>query len=333
MDQMDTIYTNKANDGKIIKLYPMTPEDIYSSPSIIEEIKKHFTDIQKIELQDTMDWYAKTRFYGEDIKVIGKIGDAFEYAIYQGDEKVAELGAYSIGWWDESKRLAWCWLDAKEKANPNIIRDSLDYILNGKRVALIETPANKVSGVKILNKIALSYSGVIPNSNGNLAVFSFVPNREAKINRPIGLIETDIIESEFFKCANNVVYEYYVAKDDMNQPLGITGRYNFTHYKDDGKPTSWLGWTGVPKHLQCKGIGTQIIKAMINEALKLGSEFYCIETYSGMKGESVYSSANHVYHKKLGFVPIDLNNFFEGEPGKCDGMSLRIYSKRITDNK
>lgn len=67
MDQMDAIYTNKANDGKIIKLYSMTPEDIYSSPSIIEEIKKHFTDIQKIELQDTMDWYAKTRFYGEDI--------------------------------------------------------------------------------------------------------------------------------------------------------------------------------------------------------------------------------------------------------------------------
>jgi hypothetical protein len=87
--------------------------------------------------------------------VVNAIGDNPEYAVYQDNEKVAELGDYTTGWWDESKKLAWCSIDPGENADPDVIKNTLQNLFVDRRVILIETLPEK-EDINVYKKLRLS---------------------------------------------------------------------------------------------------------------------------------------------------------------------------------
>jgi GNAT superfamily N-acetyltransferase len=309
MSEKNSVYNGKTKDGEDISISPITLQDIDSG--FIESIKEHFTPIQQEEFQGTMEFYKAICFENQKIPVV----DCKEYELVMSGKKIAETGICNIGWWAEEKRIGWCWMDVEDAINAQSAIEALNYLVADKRVVLLETPQNGI----------LPFVGKLPNTVRKINVCSYIPSKPT--SQPIGLRPVDTIDSKVYKHNDDVEVTYYVARNQKDEPVGITGRYNFGHYRQIR--ASWLGWTGVPKIHEGRGIGTMLVLAMIEEAKKLNHQWFCIETYGGAMGEKIYGTANHVY-TKLGFTYFDLGNFFEGEPGRKDGMSLRIYVKKVS---
>lgn len=103
-------------------------------------------------------------------------------------------------------------------------------------------------------------------------------NLEKSLNA-LGLIFPDDFEvakrhyKEFVDKNNPVwndhrFWEYYIAKDENNDVVAITGLYN--RLKDNTENEVWLGWYGVVPKFRNVGFGKSVLDWTINKARELG---------------------------------------------------------------
>ena len=91
---------------------------------------------------------------------------------------------------------------------------------------------------------------------------------------------------------------YWVAVDDTNSVIGITGLYN--DKKD--KKVRWIGWFGVHPDHRKLGIGSELLQYAIDMALQKGTTSLRLYTSSDPKEQ-----AAHQLYKKFGFQQIGIN--------------------------
>lgn len=121
---------------------------------------------------------------------------------------------------------------------------------------------------------------------------------------------------EKFKVEN---LKYWVAIEN-NIAIGTIGLHEYTGNKIDQEEAFWVAWFVVDKNMRKKGIGTKLLKFIINKSKRAGKKYLRLYTQE----DEEFLNAQKLY-KKFGFVQFDSNYFdYESNHGKIIYFQLKL---------
>ncbi|MEI8059959.1 MAG: GNAT family N-acetyltransferase [Ferruginibacter sp.] len=110
--------------------------------------------------------------------------------------------------------------------------------------------------------------------------------------------------------------DFWICKDEQNEPIGITGIYSYVEYPED----AWCGWYGVLPNQQGKGYGKTLFIWTIEKAKEMGFKNFRLYT------DLIDNTTAVNLYRKVGMIE---------EPYTTEDMGdekIVIFSKNLISN-